>query len=111
MTLQRRRLFLAVLGLCLAVPGTALGKTAPGKAPAKASTKRPILIGIVGDQTLSSDLGRAYGILDQGVGVPAGGSAPAAGTILAFDVRTSFTGAAGKLFVETTVQTTVKACP
>ena len=40
-----------------------------------------------------------------------GGPAPAAGTVLAFDVRTSFTGASGKLFVEKTVQTTVKACP
>lgn len=37
--------------------------------------------------------------------------APASGTVLAFDVRTSFTGASGKLFVEKTVQTNVRACP
>jgi hypothetical protein len=40
-----------------------------------------------------------------------GGPAPTAGTALAFSVRTSFTGASGKLFVEKTVQTAVKACP
>ena len=36
---------------------------------------------------------------------------PALGTALAFDVRTSFTGTSGKLHVEKTVQTTLKACP
>lgn len=36
---------------------------------------------------------------------------PAVGTVLAFDVRTSFTGTSGKLFLEKTVQTTVKPCP
>jgi DNA repair exonuclease SbcCD nuclease subunit len=37
--------------------------------------------------------------------------APAPGTVLAFDIRTSFTGLSGKLYVEKTVQTTVRACP
>ena len=63
MIFQRRHLFFAILALCLAGPGAATGRT-PGKAP--------IVIGIVGDQTLSSDLGRAYGVLEQGVGILAG---------------------------------------
>ena len=44
-------------------------------------------------------------------GLEPAGEAPAIGTVLAFDVRTSFTGISGKLFVEKTVQTTVRACP
>jgi hypothetical protein len=43
-------------------------------------------------------------------GLKTAGEAPAIGRVLAFDVRTSFTGISGKLFVEKTVQTTVKAC-
>ena len=38
-------------------------------APLAALPKRTITIGIVGDQTYSSDLGRSYGILEQGVGI------------------------------------------
>lgn len=59
MILRRRRLLFAVLALGLAGPGAASAKTS-------------IVIGIVGDQTLSSDLGRAYGVLEQGVGILAG---------------------------------------
>lgn len=39
------------------------------------------------------------------------GEATAHGTLLAFDVRTSFAGSSGKLYVEKTVQTIVKSCP
>ena len=60
-----------------------------------------------------------YSSVDVQSGVPvweaglqvSGGPAPTAGTALSFAVRTSFTGASGKLFVEKTVQTAVKACP
>lgn len=38
-------------------------------APAGAGTKTSITIGIVGDQTFSSDLDRSYGVLEQGVGI------------------------------------------
>ena len=44
-------------------------------------------------------------------GLTAAGSAPVAGTVLAFDIRTSLKGSTGKLFVEKTVRTAVKACP
>ena len=36
---------------------------------------------------------------------------PALGATLSFDVRTSFAGASGKLFVEKTVRTAVRGCP
>jgi 3',5'-cyclic AMP phosphodiesterase CpdA len=42
---------------------------------------------------------------------PAGGAVPRVGMALAFDVRTSFEGSSGKLSVEKTVETKVKACP
>jgi Calcineurin-like phosphoesterase len=44
-------------------------------------------------------------------GLKPAGETPASGTVLAFDVRTSFTGISGKLFLEKTVQTAVRACP
>lgn len=40
---------------------------------------------------------------------PANGVQP--GTVLSFDVRTAFDGDSGPLFLETTVSTTVQACP
>lgn len=40
---------------------------------------------------------------------PANGVQP--GTVLAFDIRTAFDGDSGPLFLETTVSTTVQACP
>ena len=42
---------------------------------------------------------------------PASASPPAPGTVLAFDLRTSFAGVSGTLFLERTVRTTVRACP
>lgn len=41
---------------------------------------------------------------------PAGGGAQP-GTVLSFKIRTSFQGVSGPLFLETTVSTTVQACP
>jgi predicted phosphohydrolase len=43
--------------------------------------------------------------------IAAGGSPLAAGTTLSFNVRTTFSGASGKLFLERTVTTAVKVCP
>lgn len=54
-----RRLLGAILLLFLTGPGPA-------------TAKPPITIGIVGDQTLSSDLDRSYGILEQGIEILAG---------------------------------------
>ena len=56
MTLPTRR-WLALAILLLAAP------------PVGALPRRSITIGIVGDQTYSSDLGRSYGVLKQGVGI------------------------------------------
>lgn len=44
-------------------------------------------------------------------GLAPAGSGPQPGTVLSFDVRTTFEGASGELFLETTVSTTVQACP
>jgi hypothetical protein len=41
---------------------------------------------------------------------PAGGG-PQPGTVLSFKIRTTFSGQSGNLFLETTVSTTVQACP
>src|SRR4029453_450738 len=44
-----------------------------------------------------------------GVAPPGGGPQP--GTVLSFNIRTTFTGASGTLFLETTPSITVQACP
>lgn len=44
-------------------------------------------------------------------GLAPAGSGPQPGTVLNFNIRTIFQGTSGELFLETTVSTTVQACP
>jgi hypothetical protein len=75
-------------------------------------------IGIIGDQTLASDLDAAYGVLEKAVARlqredvrVSGPNVPAPGTPLSVDLRLAFEGTSGVLYFERRLTTHILACP
>jgi hypothetical protein len=106
-------------GVALSAPAFASGLCAPGSGEATCLLPPAARIDFANDSSVqvASACPTAGGQpgacppLWEAALLPAGPTPPAAGTVLAFTVRTAFAGAAGELFLERTVKTTIAACP